>query len=129
MESYLAISRVSYCARENTVIKLGCDRLLTSGQSADAMHGAEVIAGLVRAAEGNLIILAGAGVSPSNAAELIERTGVTELHASAKTTVGSAMLYRNNNATMGRPDSDEYSRTVTSPDIVAQLSNIIHTRP
>ena len=39
------------------------------------------------------------------------------------------MLYRNNNATMGRPDSDEYSRTVTSPDIVAQLSNIIHTRP
>lgn len=111
------------------VIKLGCDRLLTSGQSADAMHGAEVIAGLVRAAEGNLIILAGAGVSPSNAAELIERTGVTELHASAKTTVGSAMLYRNNNATMGRPDSDEYSRTVTSPDIVAQLSNIIHSRP
>lgn len=114
-------------ARLETVMRLGCDRLLTSGQAPDAIKGADVISQLAKIADGRLIILAGAGVAPSNIAELIERTDVTEVHASAKTTVESAMRYRNETTTMGRADSDEYNRTVTSPEIVAKLSKIIHS--
>ncbi|MDE6368482.1 MAG: copper homeostasis protein CutC, partial [Muribaculaceae bacterium] len=95
------------------VMRLGCDRLLTSGQAPDAIKGAAVIAQLAKASDGRLTILAGAGVTPSNIAELIELTGVTEVHASAKTTIESAMRYRNETTTMGSADSDEYSRTVT----------------
>ncbi len=112
-----------------SVILLRCDRLLTSGQAADAIKGSKTIARLVKAAGNHLIILAGAGVTPANAATLIERTGVTELHASAKTTIGSRMTYRNTDATMGREDADEYSRTVTSAETVGQLSQIIHSIP
>ena len=39
------------------------------------------------------------------------------------------MTYRNTSVTMGRADADEYSRTVTSAEIVAQLANIIHSKP
>ncbi len=114
-------------AELEAVMSLGCDRLLTSGQAPDAIKGAAVISRLVKDSDGRLTILAGAGVSPANIADLIELTGVTEVHASAKTTIQSAMRYRNETTTMGSADSDEYSRTVTSPEIVAQLSKIIHS--
>lgn len=110
-----------------SVMELGCDRLLTSGQASGALEGSEVIAQLVKASEGRLTILAGAGVTPLNIEELIERTGVSEVHASAKKTIESAMKYRNPTTTMGSADSDEYSRTVTSQEIVAELSKIIHS--
>lgn len=113
-------------ALEN-IMQLGCERLLTSGQASNALQGAEVIATLAKVADGRLIILAGAGVTPSNIAELIKLTGVSEVHASAKTIVESSMQYRNETTTMGSPDLDEYSRTVTSPEIVAQISKIIHS--
>lgn len=120
------LSKDPYIGLE-TIMRLGCDRLLTSGQASDAIKGADVISDLVKKSEGQLIILAGAGVTPSNIAELIERTGVSEVHASAKTTVESAMKYRNESTTMGSADSNEYSRTVTSSEIVKKLSKIIHS--
>lgn len=66
------------------VLALGVDRLLTSGGAATALDGADVIAAQVRRAAGRLTILAGGGVTESAAAELVRRTGVTELHFSAR---------------------------------------------
>lgn len=63
----------------------GCHRLLTSGQKATALEGAEVIRRLVGATP--VIILAGSGVTPDNVQELIVRTGVGEVHGSCKTTL------------------------------------------
>lgn len=67
------------------VTKAGCHRLLTSGQHPTALEGAEVIRQLVGATE--VTILAGSGVMPDNVRQLIERTGVTEVHGSCKTTL------------------------------------------
>ena len=64
------------------VIRCGCRRLLTSGRAASAMGGAGLIADLVRRAGADLVVMAGAGVSESNAAELVRATGVRELHGS-----------------------------------------------
>ena len=61
----------------------GCTRLLTSGQAPTAVEGAEVIRQLV-AAGSRVTILAGSGVTPANARELVERTGVREVHGSCK---------------------------------------------
>ena len=63
----------------------GCHRLLTSGQKATALEGAEVIRRLVGATP--VTILAGSGVTPDNVQELIVRTGVGEVHGSCKTTL------------------------------------------
>lgn len=66
------------------VLTLGVDRLLTSGGADTALAGADLIADLVRQSAGQLTVLAGGGVTAANAAQIVARTGVTELHFSAR---------------------------------------------
>lgn len=65
------------------IASCGCHRLLTSGQRPTAIEGMDVIRRLVEAT--GVKILAGSGVTPQNVKELIERTGVGEVHGSCKT--------------------------------------------
>lgn len=67
-----------------TAVGLGFERILTSGGRLRAPEAAEVIAGLVRQADGRIVIMAGAGVTPGNVADLVRRTGVKEVHASCR---------------------------------------------
>jgi copper homeostasis protein len=67
----------------DALLKLGIDRLLTSGQAATALQGAALIHQLVTQAGSGLSILTGGGVTSDNVTELIERTGVHEVHTSA----------------------------------------------
>lgn len=69
----------------HAIAACGCHRLLTSGQASTAPEGAEVIRRLVSAT--GVKILAGSGVTPANVRELIEKTGVREVHGSCKTTL------------------------------------------
>jgi copper homeostasis protein len=103
------------------IIALGCNRLLTSGQAASAIEGVDMLAKLVQHANGRLTILAGGGVSASNAAQIIAQSGTNEVHASARSTVGSKMTYRKDGVSMGAPDSDEYARKVTDVEIVKNI--------
>lgn len=64
------------------VLSLGVDRILTSGGAESAPEGKETIKKMVKRAGNKAIILAGAGITPENAPELIEYTGVKEIHGS-----------------------------------------------
>lgn len=108
------------------IITLGCDRILTSGQAQTALEGKQKLAELVRQANGRIIILAGAGVSQHNAAEILSASGTNEIHASARASVPSKMEYRHCGVSMGTPGSDEYSRKVTSPEIVKEIVSRIN---
>ena len=66
------------------IIELGCDRILTSGQKPGAFEGIPLLKKLNRLAKGRIIILAGAGVTPENAAQILELSEGKEIHASAK---------------------------------------------
>lgn len=68
----------------DSVIATGCTRLLTSGGAVTAEDGMVQIAHLVQAAQGKINIMAGSGVRPENVKQLIEQTGVREVHTSAK---------------------------------------------
>ncbi len=63
-------------------IALGIPRILTSGQATSAADGIDTIRALVTRAAGRLSIMAGAGVTPGNAAAIVARTGVSEIHGS-----------------------------------------------
>jgi len=76
------------------VVQSGCRRLLTSGRAPTALAGAPLIADLVRRAAGRLVVMAGAGVSEANAAELVRLTGVRELHGSLGRVQPSRMRVR-----------------------------------
>jgi copper homeostasis protein len=69
------------------LIDLGVDRVLTSGGAADALAGADRLRDLVEQADDRIVILAGAGVREHNAGEIVERTGVREVHARAERNV------------------------------------------
>jgi copper homeostasis protein len=62
--------------------ELGAERILTSGGARTAPEGVDVIAAMVERAAGRVSIMAGSGVSAANAAELVRRTGVAEVHGS-----------------------------------------------
>jgi copper homeostasis protein len=64
------------------IIGMGYRRILTSGGAATALDGADEIAELVRLAAGRIELLPGAGIGPANAAEIVRRTGCTQVHGS-----------------------------------------------
>jgi copper homeostasis protein len=76
-----------------TVISLGCERVLTSGAQSTAPEGADTIAALVRRADRRIRVMAGAGISEHNLAELVTRSGADEFHASAKALCSSRMRH------------------------------------
>ncbi|PYX39923.1 MAG: hypothetical protein DMG81_08025 [Acidobacteria bacterium] len=63
------------------VMRSGADRVLTSGGKATAIEGLDVIAQLVSQSAGRVGILACGTVRAENVAEVVEKTGVREVHA------------------------------------------------
>ncbi|MDR0506333.1 MAG: copper homeostasis protein CutC [Dysgonamonadaceae bacterium] len=77
------------------IIDLGCERILTSGGYDTVIEGADVISQLIKKADGRIIIMPGSGVTPENAPDLIQKTGLTELHGTFRSYYQSNMQYRN----------------------------------
>jgi copper homeostasis protein len=97
---------------------LGYQRILTSGQSQNAVDGKEILRGLVEAAQGKIEIMPGAGVNPSNIQELINYTKATTIHTSAKAKIKSSIQDK----TDGWRDNDYWE---TDVEIVKQLVSLI----
>jgi copper homeostasis protein len=105
-----------------TLVGLGVDRVLTSGQEASALEGAPLIAELVRAAGDRITILAGAGVNHRTVARIVAATGVSEVHFSAGEFRDSPMAYRNPRPHLGgRVGPPEYARTVTTVEAISRV--------
>lgn len=100
------------------LIAIGCDRVLTSGQAATAEAGLPLLKELVQQAAGRISIMPGCGVNSGNAARILQATGAVEIHASARKSVGSGMLFRHSGVSMGTPGSDEYARKETDTNEV-----------
>ncbi len=83
------------------LIGLGVERVLTSGQESTCLEGQELIAQLHRQAAGRIIILPGGGLTPRNIKRVVDATGVTEVHLSARSSVESGMQFRNTRCFMG----------------------------
>ncbi|MFI3314239.1 MAG: copper homeostasis protein CutC [Rikenellaceae bacterium] len=109
-----------------TIIKLGFDRILTSGQAESAYLGRELIAKLVERAAGRIIIMAGCGVNEDNISEISAITNADEYHFSARKKVESKMKFRKEGVPMGAVVKiDEFSNEVTSAERVrATISNL-----
>jgi copper homeostasis protein len=105
-----------------TLINLGVDRVLTSGQEASALEGLELITGLVQQAAGRIIVMPGGGINERNIGKIIAQSRATDIHITGRHTVESAMSYRNERCFMGgtlRPP--EFSRLVTDSGRVQEM--------
>ena len=66
------------------IMRLGCHRLLTSGQAPTAETGIPLLRELNLQSQGRIIIMPGAGVNPGNARHILMETGCTEIHSSSR---------------------------------------------
>ena len=104
--------------------ELGVARVLTSGQAASAEKGIALLGELI-GIPGTPIIMAGAGVRPSNVRLFVEH-GIQEVHSSAGEYVPSVMRYQHQGVSMSAdPDADEFRRYRVSASAVASMKEIL----
>ena len=68
----------------NTLIELGCDRILTSGSRATVNEGKDVMKATYATYGSKIEFVMGSGVNESNAQQLIDYTGINQVHSSCK---------------------------------------------
>lgn len=85
----------------NTLISLGVDRVLTSGQDSTALEGLPLLASLVKQAKDEIIVVPGGGITERNLQRILEESGAKEFHCSARSSRDSTMVYRNQCVSMG----------------------------
>ncbi len=62
------------------LVRLGVDRVLSSGQEATVAEGADLLAELVKRAAGRIIVMPGCGISERNFKKLDEKIKASEYH-------------------------------------------------
>ena len=105
------------------LVRLGVERVLSSGGEASALEGAGVLGTLVRAARGRITLVAAGGIRPENARAVVAASGVGELHFSASVRLESAVLTRNPRPRLASAarTAEEYARWETDEERVRAL--------
>ena len=76
----------------NNLIELGIERVLTSGHEINVDEGIETLKKLVERSENKIIIMPGGGVNENNAAKIVNRCNVKEIHGSARVKKENGMM-------------------------------------
>lgn len=70
------------CNALEVIIRLGIERVLTSGHKANAYDGRYALRDLVKQAAGRIVIMPGCGITADNIDEVAASTGASEFHGS-----------------------------------------------
>lgn len=98
-----------------TLIGLGIDRVLTSGQEPSVLEGLPLITELVKRAGSKIIVMPGGGITARNIEQIIAAAKPKELHFAALQLAPGGMQFRREHVFMGgelRPP--EYDRLITT---------------
>jgi copper homeostasis protein len=107
-----------------TLINLGVDRILTSGLESKAEQGMKLLKDLQKKYGHKIQILAGSGINAKNAKEIMEYTGITQIHSSCKawakdkTTTKNHVSYAYSN--------DNFSYDTVDSLLVKELVKVVH---
>ncbi|MGH0053679.1 MAG: copper homeostasis protein CutC [Sphaerochaetaceae bacterium] len=94
------MSRDASRSLEN-LIKLGIDRVLTSGLEETVTEGLENLKNLIAQARERIIVMPGCGITERNFTRIQETLGAKEYHVALDATYESKMTYRPNHIYMG----------------------------
>ncbi len=122
------MTREPFAALE-TLVGLGVDRILTSGQEESAMAGLDFLRELVERAGERVVIMPAGNIHESNVTKIANETRAKELHVTGFKDVDSAMAFRNPRVYMGgllRPP--EYTRSVTDAGNIGNLVRLAEGR-
>jgi copper homeostasis protein len=110
----------------NTLLELGVERLLTSGQEVTPVEGIELITELIERAGEKMIVMPGGGVNERNIRKLLRVTKAREIHSSAAGLRDSRMSFRNPRVFMGgQLGPPEFALKVAREDRVRSFRDLI----
>ena len=105
-----------------TLIELGVDRVLTSGQEPSVLEGLPLIVELMKRAGDRIVIMPGGGITARNVERIVAAAQPPEIHFAALEPVHSAMRFRRLHVFMGgelRPP--EYDRLESSAATIGAI--------
>ncbi len=95
------------------LIKIGVERVLSSGAKNKAIDGVELLHKLVVRAEERIIVMPGSGINSTNILEIIRKTEAKEYHVSERQNQSSKMDFKRKQIFMGGlPQIPEYEKRV-----------------
>ena len=97
---------------------IGVDRVLTSGGKGSILGNVDLLAHLVRRSKGRPVIMAGGGVKFENAAEIVKRSNVNEVHTLSAVLMDDASI-----SSSSRPISD--TRKIVDPNKVKTMVHLL----
>lgn len=103
------------------LIDMGVDRVLTSGLKPKAVQGAGLLKELQTRYGDRIEILAGSGINVSNAKQLMEATGLSQVHSSCKDWVTDPTTAVNGVSYAFAPAPNENAYDVVSAGLVREL--------
>lgn len=108
--------------------RLGFVRVLTSGGAPSVMEGIDGVAALVKQAAGRIDILPGGGIRPDLITEIVSRTGVNQVHLSARSLRESPMRFRRTEIPMGATSvPGEYERHIADVALIGAASRALRS--
>jgi copper homeostasis protein len=106
-------------------IDVGFDRILTSGHKSTALEGIDLIQQLVLKANGRISIMAGSGINENSVSQVVNKSGVKEIHFSAVTPLPSRMSFQNEHISkMGNKSGSEYLIRSVDPQQVKVIRSL-----
>jgi copper homeostasis protein len=105
-----------------TLIELGADRVLTSGQEATVLEGLPLIVELMKRAVDRIVIMPGGGITARNVERIVAAARPHEIHFAALEPAASGMRFRREHVFIGgelRPP--EYDRLESSAATIGAI--------
>jgi copper homeostasis protein len=113
-----------------SLIDLGVDRVLTSGQCPSAPEGLDLIAELVAAAGSRIVVMPGVGIDAGNIMRIATATRAREFHIYTERPRASAMRFRRGDIPMGRSyEPDEYVLLEPDPEEIGAMARALKQQP
>jgi copper homeostasis protein len=110
------------------VVATGAERVLTSGGMQTAVQSTDRIRGLVTQAASRIQVMVCGRIRESNIAEIAQKTGATEFHASLRRKTASPVTYRKPGLHLGDEGANEFARYEVSAEDVRALNHALHNQ-
>ena len=109
----------------DALLRIGIDRVLTSGRARTALEGIPTIASLRRQGANRIAVMAGGGIDEGNVLRIVTETAVEEIHLTAAVPSEGRIRYRNDNVSFRKPfPPDEYLRSVTDAERIKRIATL-----
>jgi copper homeostasis protein len=108
-----------------SLIELGLQRVMTSGQEETAFYGAKCIGELIHRAAGRIEVLPAGGINRFTVADVVARTGCDQVHASLRAKRDDRSVAARPHVSFGTLELPEDRYDATSAEAVAEMRRLL----